>query len=554
MRKKITSYTKLNKANLLIIVLGSISWCLTMVKSGLHYSYGLGFWGPNGHDGVWHIALANSLSQGRFEMPVFGHTAIKNYHLGFDLILAFLHKITFLPINNLYFQVMPVFISIVVGLLLISLMKSWGRTNSEMFWTLFFIYFGSNFAFLIHGGESTFWSQQAISTLINPPFALSLVFILVGLILIERRKFICAGIIFGLLIQIKAYASIIILGSIFIVAIYEFLQDRKYNYFKLFFVSSLVSLILFLPFDRNASSLLEFKPFWFLETMMSFPDRVGWSKFGEAMVNYKLAGNLIKGIPAYVLAFLIFWYGNLGTRFIQELYWLKNIKQKKLPNYWESVVLVSILIGLTMSMLFVQKGTAWNTIQFFYYCLFFSSFLAGITFSKIISTFKNKTYKYLLIILLVIITIPTTIITLKDNYLPSRPPAKLSNEELAALSFLEKQPDGIVLTNLFDEKSADKAVNNPPRPLRLYVSTAYVAAYAQKPVFLEDEINLNITNFDWQTRRDETQKFFDNPTVNFLVQNKIKYLYLTSDQDKMINSLGLKVLFENREVKILEYE
>jgi hypothetical protein len=40
--------------------------------------------------------------------------------------------------------------------------------------------------------------------------------------------------------------------------------------------------------------------------MMQFQDRVGWQKFGEAMINYKLAGNILKGIPAYLVAFVIF--------------------------------------------------------------------------------------------------------------------------------------------------------------------------------------------------------------------------------------------------------
>ena len=35
-----------------------------MVKSGLVYDYGMGFWGPNGHDGVWHVSLASSLARG----------------------------------------------------------------------------------------------------------------------------------------------------------------------------------------------------------------------------------------------------------------------------------------------------------------------------------------------------------------------------------------------------------------------------------------------------------------------------------------------------------
>src|SRR3989344_8769648 len=90
-----------------LICTGSLIWSLTMIKSGLVYEYGMVFWGPNGHDGVWHIALAQSLAKGSWQMPIFAGENIRNYHIGFDLILAAFHKLTFIPIHNLYFQLLP---------------------------------------------------------------------------------------------------------------------------------------------------------------------------------------------------------------------------------------------------------------------------------------------------------------------------------------------------------------------------------------------------------------------------------------------------------------
>ena len=75
-----------------LIVLGSLVWSLTMVKSGLTYSYGMGFWGPNGHDGIWHLSLIEGLSLGNWKMPIFAGESISGYHIGFDLIVSFLKK------------------------------------------------------------------------------------------------------------------------------------------------------------------------------------------------------------------------------------------------------------------------------------------------------------------------------------------------------------------------------------------------------------------------------------------------------------------------------
>src|SRR3989337_862297 len=98
LRKALKYFFSVDTRALILILLGTIIWSLTMVKSGLVYPFGMGFWGPNGHDGIWHIALAESLAKGSWQMPVFAGEAIKNYHIGFDLILAMLHKLTFIPI------------------------------------------------------------------------------------------------------------------------------------------------------------------------------------------------------------------------------------------------------------------------------------------------------------------------------------------------------------------------------------------------------------------------------------------------------------------------
>ncbi|MEJ2348133.1 MAG: hypothetical protein P8Y17_02985 [Patescibacteria group bacterium] len=103
---------KLNKIQIFLILAGTIVWSLTMVRSGLIYDFGMGFWGPNGHDGVWHIALAESLARGSLENPVFAGNLLKNYHIGFDLILAALNKITTIPISFLYFQFSPPLIAL----------------------------------------------------------------------------------------------------------------------------------------------------------------------------------------------------------------------------------------------------------------------------------------------------------------------------------------------------------------------------------------------------------------------------------------------------------
>ena len=145
MLKKLFRIYSGNRNVFWLVVLGSIAWSLTMVKSGIVYSFGMGFWGPNGHDGVWHIALAKELAAGSWQMPVFAGEAIKNYHIGFDLILAAFHKLTFIPIHILYFQVLPPTFAVLIGVYSYKFILSWTKDKRKALWGTFFVYFGGGF-------------------------------------------------------------------------------------------------------------------------------------------------------------------------------------------------------------------------------------------------------------------------------------------------------------------------------------------------------------------------------------------------------------------------
>lgn len=558
-KKHIALFSQSNIWELLIIIVGTLSWSLTMVKSGLYYSFGMGFWGANGHDGVWHIALAESLARGSLEMPVFAGEQLKNYHIGFDLMLALLHKISGIPITLLYFQIIPPVVALSIGLVTRKVVFTWTRDRVAVVWSLFFIYFAGNFGWVVSfikdntiGGESAFWSQQAISTLINPPFALSLLVLMLGLYFLSvpsKRNYVFATILFGIVVQVKAYAGVLVLGALWVSGLYALAQKRK----ELLLVaigSTVIGVLAFLPFNTQASGILVWQPLWFLETMMGLTDRVGWLKFYSAMTNYRSGGNIPKGVIAYAVAFIIFWWGNLGTRVVKELLvisWLRRVKKLM----WYEVMMASIVIaGVAIPMLFLQKGTPWNTIQFLYYALFFSNIMTGIALSMVL-TKRSPRVKWIVGIVVVLLTIPTTVSSLWYHYIPSRPPAMVSHAELEALQFLSQNPAGVVLT--YPYTTTDY---NAPVPLSRYVSTAYVAAFSRHPVYLEDEVNLNITGYAWNVRRDEVNAFYSSNDQNsvraFLTKNSIAYVYWLKGQRALLgeSQLGLERIYENSEVDI----
>lgn len=555
----------------LLILVGSVSWSLTMVKSGLVYSFGMGFWGPNGHDGVWHIALINRLVRGSLEMPIFAGETIKNYHLAYDAFLALVYKITGIPAHTLYFQIFPPILAILIGWLTYRFVLGWRKSEIQALWAVFFVYFGGSWGWLVtwlrdgsFGGESMFWANQGISTLINPPYAASLVLLLVGLNLLVRLQnkpslgyLFFAILIFGVLIQVKVYGGILALGGLAIVFIWQLFKKHKdtpihmgvSSYFGLFLGSLISVLFMFVLINKDVSSLIVFSPFWFPETMLSSPDRFYWPTLASAISSYKSGGNLIKLIPAEILALAIFWFGNLGTRVLKELLILRWIGSWRKLDSIQVFILTIIIAGIVLPLLFIQKGNPWNTIQFLYYSLFLSGILAGVA----VGVWLERQKKWVLpAILLVLLTLPTTLNTLAGHYLPGRPPAAIPPEELKALEFLKRQLDGIVLTYPFNPELRKNW--DPPQPLWVYETTSYVAAFSKKPVFLEDEMNLEITGYDWKERRNMANLFFkgteEDVVERFLEDNRISYIYLVETQNLSIKLDSVQKIYDTSGVRI----
>lgn len=565
MLKEVLKQFLKNKTLIIVILIGTLLWSVTMFRSGLVYSYGIGFWGANGHDGMWHLALSESLSRGSFGNPVFSGEILKNYHLGFDLLIAFLSNLTKITVSLLYFQILPPVLALFVGLLTYVFVKNWRDSRSEALWATIFVYFSGGFGFIITlfkdgvlSGESVFWSQQAMSTLVNPPFALSIIFVLLGLIFLQGKRLFLSILFFGLLIQTKAYAAILLLGGLFVSGVYEYYKLKKLNYLKVFFGSLVLNIVLFFSVKTDGVSVFNWQPFWFLETMMSYTDRLGWQKFYSAMTTYKMGHVWLKGIIAYSVALLVFILGNMGLR-VFGFYFIFKEKIKSL-----NVLILSVLFGaLMIPMLFVQSGTPWNTIQFFYYYLFIFSILAGMSFSIILEK-VSMGIRYVLIVIVGAFFVISAWATLQ-HYLPKMPQAIIPSDEITALDFLRDQEDGVVFTYPFDSQKAKEATLKPPRPLYFYDSTSYVSAYSKKDVYLEDEVNLNIMGYDWKERRNKSLDFISNlnPILGkkFLTDNSIKYLYLVKDNSPLSgellklgeSDLNLKKIFENKGYIIYRY-
>ena len=557
---------------LILIIIGTALTSATMFRSGSTYDFGVGFWGPNGHDAIWHLGVINQLSQHvPPENPSFSGNVLKNYHWGFDYFALLVQNLTHLSLLTVYFRLLPIIFGISIGLISYFLVRSNSKNTYFALIFIFLNYFAGSFGWLFTllksgtiGGESLFWSMQSASTLLNPPLAMSLIILFFGLILWNRYHHtnsllfsILTGLVFGSLSGIKVYAGLLIGISLTLYFLYDYFIRHHSSKFNLItpVTTFLVSVIvLYFLGALSGASLLIFKPFWFVNSLIESTDKFFIPSL--ASLRYNLSFQLLTyKLPVYILIELfltiIFLVGNFGTRTFGLIHLFLNIKKTKLTNF-ELLLSFILIVGIVIPLLFIQKGTAWNTIQFLYYSLFVANYFTA----RYLSTLVKLRYFY--VILFLILTIPTTFSTLKD-YFGFPPPSALPPDEIQALNFLKNQPTGVVLTYPYDPY-VKNSFSKTPLPLYAYETTAYVAAFSSKSTFLSDQMNLDITGNDWQQRLDGSQKFFSSTdkffSRGFLLNNNIRYIYLLNNQNfnTPVSDLYLTLIFTNPSCRLYQVQ
>lgn len=563
---KLRKINKLNFFILAVILSGTFFQLIPVFASGLQFPYGIGFWGPNTHDGIWHLALINQLKvMVPPQNPIFSGEVLKNYHYFYDLLIAATAYFTLIPISDLLFRYFPLVFSLSLGVGTYYLMEEIFKNKIATLFALYFVYFAGSFGWIVEfikqrhfGGESAFWANQSISFNLNPPFAISLIIVIALFQMLPfkgkttKSTFFINVILIGCLIAFKSYAGLLILVSILILGIITLIWDRDLSFLTLFSLGGLISAILFLSNFKFSSSLLQIAPFWFINSMIDAPDRVGWQRLSlMRMVGFsqKL---WLKFFASESISFVIFIIGNLGVRFLSlgSLSKFKYIFINRVLLFMMIVAVLSVFIPTV----FIQAGNPWNTIQFIYYYLYIAAIISGVVIWWLIYRLP-KIVSFILIVLILILTPINSMVT-ASGYLTQKPHAYVSNMELQGLNFLTTLPRGVVLTLPYDEQLKNEITQ--PWPLLAYDSTAYVSALSHDATFLEDYAQNQILLTNYKARLVASNDFFlspQNQQVQFLQKENIKYIYLPKIYGRHLDeSSSIKKIFENDEVVIYQYQ
>lgn len=511
---------------------------IPLIKSGLTYSFGIGYWGAMGHDGVWHQSLSSQITNPlSLTLPMYHSTPLQGYHPFYNILVSTLHRLTFLPINLIVFQVIPILTAITFCILSYKIGFLLTKERLGGYILLILNTTANSFGWIVSvlrngtlSGESMFWAMQAPSNQINPPYQLSLVLILILIyILLKALKLerltipstLTIVLILVLLPITKVYSAPIGFGLFFFYTLYNIYLFKNFRPLAILIVSLFFSTALFFNYNRTSLSLLEFHPFWFINSMIESPDRLYIPRLANMRYTLESSGNIgPRLLLLQTTTFVIFIIGNFGWRVLGFL------PQKK-TRYFNWILNILILLTILIPTFFIQKGTSWNTIQFMYYGLF----LGNIGLTIFILSQKKSTRNALLLIVVISSTLP--LLGSLPQYLGSVPPSALPTSEVKALSFLSSQPKGIVLTVPFDSYQKFN-FDTTPIPLYAYETTSYVSAYSNHPTFLEDEMNLGNSGIVYKPSLDASTKFFEQKSIfqdrGFLVNNQIDFIYLTGLQ------------------------
>lgn len=518
--RHVIDYIKRYPLLLAVIIPAFIFHMLIIMPSGSHYCFedkcGLFFWGAHGHDAIWHLAVSSvSFNSFPFVAPTFSGALLTGYNFLLDFVIFLLSKIGIPQIFS-YFKLLPLLWFALFTYAAITFARK--LHNSPIFTVilLIFFYFAGSFGYiftLYHSG--TLWGSEGIlamqsgHSLINPQYAFSLVFLLLVLNILSKftltvKNTLVLGVLLFVIVGLKFYGGAVTAFIIFSFYTLYGLKNRKlmktFAHIVGMSIFLILSIMLFYnPFySLQSGSTFVFAPFAITHAMIESPNLF----YLRDMVNarYFLQENGGWGprlLSIELMTAFLFFFFNLGVRFFGLLYYGVRSIQRKVTLF-EVVVMLGILFATTLSLLLIQKGEWWNTIQFFYYAIF----LSNIFIAQFIYTLLKKRGVFIIVaIILMLSSLPINIDLLR-NFTGFPATAYVSDAEREALTLLSRQPEGVVLTPLHESGRKTSS----PNPLSTYDDTAYVSAFSGKQTYFSNATQLKLLGINFTGRKDQIKK------------------------------------------------
>lgn len=545
--------------SILILSIAFVLQMAVIIPSGSRYcsdgQCGTYFWGAHEHDAVWHLAVSETLFHNfPFEMPNMSGTLMHGYNYLLDIVVAGLSFVTRISVSTWFFKLLPIAWFVCMSYLLYVFSSTYRKSKTFPLFVWFFAFFGSSFGFALRlmntgnlWGSSSLLSMQSLQNMLNPQFAWSLIPLIALLIGLSRSKreysdYIKYGIYTFIAIGLKFYTGAIMLLIIGADMLISLIVDRK-NIEKIIIdgliVASMtaISVLIFYSPDSSTGFPFIFKPLATVNPVIEDKSLFYLSKWAERLYSY----NGIKLVILELGVLITFVVLNYGTRIFGLFGYLSKdeLSNKRI----KSLLIIGSIGSLAMSILLIQRGVWWNTVQFLYVSLFLTGILAAEGIDMLVRS--KKVVAYLSVLVILILTIPTNI-DVVHTFASFPGTAYIADAEMEALAKLKSQPYGVVLTPIFSQRTQ---IGMVPQLGNAY-DTAYISAYSAKQTYLSDLIQLELTNVDYSNRIEMVSR------RDCQVLEEVSYLY-EYNEAQFANDFGscgkkLERIFENKSVSVYQ--
>lgn len=502
-------------------------------------------------DALWHLALIEELASRVPPLhPGFAGVNLTHYHFLTDLFFGSLLRVLPLDPLDFFFRVVPIFLSLLFGLVLLSLARNFLKGRENLL--LFFGYFTGSLAWMLpifFSGmawqESSFWVSQTFSMLINPPLALSLSILgFLGVLLSyltkdwQLRLELMTAVLAGSLIGFKVYAGVLMAFGLLAFGLACLLAGEK-RVVRMGVLAFLVTSAVFFPTNELAGSsqFLIWSPGWFLRAMVENSDRVYLPKLVLAEQALRSGRGWFRLTGLYLFELVLFFGGNFGVRAIGFL------GLKRLWGRWGKAVgsfwLMILVSGVVFPLLFIQKGSVANTIQTFYYSLVVADLFLVTVLAGWVGRFKPRV-GFLVLLTILLAAIPTSVRLVRRAV--GAEPQLVSAEEMAGYHFLRGFPRSLVLL--------------PPTPRHL--DALWVGALANHRVVYSDRLMAENTHQPFEKRYQEVKAFFsggnERERREFLGRYGVRFIVLTGREIETfpLADPDLDKIFANNDIVIFK--
>lgn len=535
----------------IILLTAFLLYMLIIIPSGSRYCFegkcGIYFWGAHEHDAVWHLALIESAFRTLpFKFPVLSGQSLGGYNYLLDIVL-YLFTLTGISASTLYFKVQPIVWFGVFSFLLYYMGKQARPERSYMRWLFFFVFFSTSFGILIQwfkhhtlSGSVGIPTMQGALGITNPQFMWSLCILLAIWIITKKDKwtwslgflmFVGLGLKFYFivpaLIFILWYVCVLIISKKTqqVISVVVSVSIGLVAAYLIFYTGGTAGGFIWKPLEIP-HQIIEDANLWYDQTMVQ--ERYYIQQLGH-MWSPRLWWIEIRTIFYFV-------FFNFGLRLFGFagfiLFAIFNVKVVKrfVP------ILLAIIVCTLIPILFIQRGTWWNSIQFLYYAIFLASIITA-DFVWRFTHKRNIIWSLIIIFVCVLLFSPTNYETVvlfasqkNTRYIP--------DEEVQALRKLHDLPYGTVLTQLFHPRETNVLADN--------FDTAYVSAYSGKTVYMADMDQLKLLN----TRYTERLKKITEDPCSALSEVQYVYIRLNNQDQEIYNcpalSQGFSLVYKNK--------